>query len=307
MDRELPVNINFDQEFFKDEIRNDFYVSKKMKRTWAIELDLLNKLSEICKKYDIHFCLFAGSLLGAVRHKGFIPWDDDLDVCMDRYNYEKLLNVPSKEFEHPYFLQHSLSDRKYFFGYARLRNSLTTGIIIENKHKDYNNGIYIDIYVVDGLPNNNLGVNKLILVRDMWERFLYEYYVDYSKYIGVKKSVHYLLQKFVRVFFDYESLVKNYNKAISSYSSKANRLASITHPKSIFSKVWIQKEYLQEVMWVQFENIVAPIPKEYDSVLKTCYGDYMVFPPKEKRGIWHEGILIIDPDISYIDYLERKS
>ena len=139
--------------------------ARKTKKIWAVELDLMNELLRVCNKYDIKIFAFGGTLLGAVRHHGFIPWDDDMDFCMDRANYNELLKH-CDEFKHPYFLQFAQSDEKYFFGYARLRNSNTTGIIEWNRSPDYNNGIYIDIFVLDGYLEDEKKVKKQIKKRE---------------------------------------------------------------------------------------------------------------------------------------------
>ena len=130
--------MHIDKIFYQEEVRCDYLVNEKMKKIWAIQLDLLNKLLEVCQKHDIKVFAFAGTLLGAVRHKGFIPWDDDVDVCMERKEYERFLEVCNDEFPHPYFLQTALTDKRHFCGYARLRNSNTTGIISPHRSTKYN-------------------------------------------------------------------------------------------------------------------------------------------------------------------------
>lgn len=171
----LPIKIDLPSSFFNEEVRDEYRVSEKGKRIWAVELDLLAELLRICKKHDIRVCLFAGSLLGAIRHKGFIPWDDDIDVCLVREEYEKLLQHQD-EFKHPYFLQTGYNDREFFLGYARLRNSDTTGIITWNKSKNYNNGIYIDVFVVDGYVDSERLLNKQLKNRNLTELLLTTYY-----------------------------------------------------------------------------------------------------------------------------------
>ena len=160
------TTLKFPDEFFKEEVRCGYRVSVQTKKIWAIELDLLNELLKVCKKHNIKVCAFAGTILGAVRHQGFIPWDDDIDVALTRENYEKLLQVAPSEFKNQYFFQTIQTDPNYFFGYARLRNSLTTGIIVGNDRLDYNNGIYVDIFVLDGKVDDDALLKKQLKDRD---------------------------------------------------------------------------------------------------------------------------------------------
>ena len=101
----VSLNIKLPENFLDEEIRDDYVVSSQMKQVWAVELDLLNKILEVCKKYNIKIIASGGTLLGAVRHKGFIPWDDDIDLMMMRDQYDKLCDVAEKEFKYPYFFQ----------------------------------------------------------------------------------------------------------------------------------------------------------------------------------------------------------
>ncbi|MDE7248566.1 MAG: LicD family protein, partial [Lachnospiraceae bacterium] len=95
--------MNFEPSFFKEEIRSDFLVDEKRKKIWAVELQILEKIDEVCRKHHITYYAHYGTLLGAVRHQGFIPWDDDLDIAMFRDDYEKFQKIAAEEFTEPYF------------------------------------------------------------------------------------------------------------------------------------------------------------------------------------------------------------
>lgn len=107
---------------------------------------------KVCEKYGLTCWAIAGTMLGAERHKGFIPWDDDIDVALPRKDFQKLIEVAKLEFKDPYFLQTPRSDLGYYSSTIRLRNSNTTGIIVQDKKKKINNGIYIDIFPMDFWP-----------------------------------------------------------------------------------------------------------------------------------------------------------
>ena len=161
------LSLEFPEDFFREEIRDGYKVSEKMKKVWAVELDLLNKLLEVCQKYELKCFADAGTLLGAVRHKGFIPWDDDIDVVMFREDYEKLRAVAQEEFKEPYFFQCAYSDDNYIRGHAQLRNSDTTAFLYREVRRkvERNYGIFIDIFILDGVFQNRflLKVQNLIV------------------------------------------------------------------------------------------------------------------------------------------------
>ena len=106
------------ENFLEPEVICDFYVDEQRKKIWAIEIDLLKEIDRVCKKYNLRYFLMWGSLIGAVRHKGFIPWDDDLDIAMPRKDYEILMSHYD-DFVSPYFLQTPFTDDGYFYAHAK--------------------------------------------------------------------------------------------------------------------------------------------------------------------------------------------
>ena len=123
------MNCQPDSSFFREEIRNGFLVTEKMKRIWYTEISLLQELDRVCKKYGLRYFAEYGTLLGAVRHNGFIPWDDDIDVAMLRDDYEKLKKVAAEEFKAPYFFQDSYTD-SMIWAFSKLRDRNDSGHII---------------------------------------------------------------------------------------------------------------------------------------------------------------------------------
>lgn len=115
--------------FFEEEVLCDYRVSKEMKAIWGVEFDLLVEFDRICRKYELKYSLAFGALLGAIRHNGFIPWDDDLDVFMPRKDYELFINIAQSELDSPYFMQIPGKDHDYYYSFARIRNSNTCLIL----------------------------------------------------------------------------------------------------------------------------------------------------------------------------------
>lgn len=136
------------KDFLKEETRCEFFVDEKRKKLWTIGLDLLIEFDRVCKKHGLKYFLIGGSLLGAIRHNGFIPWDDDIDVGMLRCDYEKFLTL-AYEFENPYFLQTPYTDEGYYFSFAKLRNSNTAAISNAFRYENFNQGVFLDIFPLD--------------------------------------------------------------------------------------------------------------------------------------------------------------
>lgn len=301
------IKLNIDEDFFSEEIRDGYTITTEMKKIWAVELDLLNEFFRICEKYKIKAFAYAGTLLGAIRHNGFIPWDEDVDVCMTREEYNKLLSVAEREFVYPYFFQTSYNDRKFFNGYARLRNSETTGIIAWNKSVDYNNGIYIDIHVLDGYIEDKKRLKKQIIEKDLVSKLLYAYYSDLSERNGWKKIAVVILQKTIFKIIKYDSLLKKFDKISYRYNKYTDRLTLMTCSKYFLFRYWCKKEDIENQRYVKFEFLKIPIPINGEKILRNIYGDYLTLPPMEERGKWHENKILFNPDISYKVFLRKEN
>ncbi len=288
-----------DESFLAEETRCDYHISAKMKKVWAIELDLLNEFDRICKENNLQYWVGFGTLIGAVRHHGFIPWDDDMDVMMPREDYDKLLSLNLK-LDEPYFLQTILNDKYYFKPFAKFRNSNTTAVDLLRKTK-CNNGIFIDIFPIDGLDNNKI----VRWIRLMYIRARnsasYAYMFNISPH-PIKRLMHW----FLRLSFIPYDFKKNY-KHIDKIASKikwndTNKVGCTVFPPYVNKRNELNKYYFENTEYLPFENITVPVPSKYENLLRVMYGDYMNFPPVEKRGQWHN--YKFEPDIAYEDYLK---
>lgn len=152
----VPLKIQIPEAFLREEIRCGYTVCRQMKQVWAVMIDLLVEFDRVCKKNHIIYYASGGTILGAVRHKGFIPWDDDIDIMMMRSEYNKLYNIAGREFKHPYFFQTEWTDRGSLRGHAQLRHSMTTGILTSEykQHFSFNQGIFIDVFPLDAIPDD---------------------------------------------------------------------------------------------------------------------------------------------------------
>jgi len=284
--------------FFREEIRCEYTVTELMKKIWAVNLDLYLEFVRICDKYDLKYYPYGGTLLGAVRHKGFIPWDDDMDVCMPRLEYEKFLQIAPKELSLPYFLQTPFTDPYYFRTLTRLINVYTTRIPRFYKHSGESHGMMLDIFPLDDYNEltHNQDMKEIALSAKRCSQYLKrndtglmtpEHYSNWEKYMTNNP---------MKEWENVQKIAQKYNNSGSAYySCKVFILdgrCNLPHNKKWFETTEI----------VDFENQKIKIPTGYDSLLKLLYGDYMKYPPLEKRGTWHSGA-IIDPEKPFTEYL----
>lgn len=302
----IPLNYPPPEGFLEPETRCGHFVSKEMKEIWAVELDLAQKLLEVCKKYNLKIFADFGTLLGAVRHKGFIPWDDDMDFAMFRDDYEKLRKVAKTEFTVPYsFYACDDLEGSVISCYAKLRNANTTAIIKDEWKRNLkcNQGIFIDIYPLDNVPDSKFStaIQKkmariFVVLACAFSFFSTRYYESSSTFIRYPKKIIYKmfrkpsekLMKFCYVLF--LKIVKKSNKRKTSRVQAFPRLDIEPHDRS----------YFENAIESQFEYIQLPINQFYDSLLKTLYGDYKVF---KKGGSLHEGVFF-DANHPYTDYIK---
>lgn len=300
--RDLPIKIKLPARFLEKEYRCGYEVSATLKQVWAVELDLLSQLLQVCRKNGIEVQVFAGTLLGAVRHKGMIPWDDDIDVAMSRDDFEKLCSVAPHEFSSPYFFQTALTDRKRFSAYARLRNSLTTGAISGMDVPGFNNGIFIDVFPLDGLPDQRWKHAVQLCLMKVVRRCCISYYNFGNVQTFLQKVVVGILWPFVRIL-PYAWWIKLHTKIMSMWNDSCNRIA-LRGSFAFGERYWMMKSDLTDLIDSPFESLKVPVPRHYDLVLRRIYGDYMEFPPASERGKWHGGKIRFDPLSPYTEVIK---
>lgn len=255
----------------------------KLRKLQLIELNILKEVDRICKKHHIKYYMAEGSLLGAIRHKGFIPWDDDLDIAMLRDDYEKFLKVASKEISKKYEVQHSTTIKNYWSPFIKIR-------YLDNKeyaqshiaHLTKNNGPLLDIFPIDNVPKKNsikqfIQAFKIRLYRGMLGLKLYR------KPHSIKSYVVWILSK----FYSIEKLHLKLDKTFKKYNNPSNNYIVNLASYYNYKKQTFPKEYYGNPKYVKFEDMLAPVPSCADKILTKIYGDYMKIPPKEKRVTKH--------------------
>lgn len=244
------------------------------------ELDILLSFQDSCKKKGLKFYLSGGTLLGAIRHKGFIPWDDDIDVCMPRNDYEKLLRVYNNDKE-KYQLR-SVELNNFTAPYAKL---VDTNTIVESQYtEDENNShLWVDIFPVDALPENIKEVEKIYSKCSLYRQI----FALADAKLGEGKSsfrryAKYLLKPLAKLYGK-ARCVKHIERIAQRYSYENSKyVGAITWGLYGAGERMLKSEFERMVM-VEFEGHQFPTFSCWDSYLKGLYGDYMKLPPVEKR------------------------
>lgn len=297
------------RDFLGEEVRCDYTVTSFMKKIWAVELDLLKELDRVCKKHHLTYYVYGGTLLGAVRHKGFIPWDNDIDVIMTRSEYKKLCEIASHEFKSPYFLQTHYSDFGATWGHAKLRNTDTTCIASQDTkyERTLNQGIFLDVFPVDNVIDDEKLFNK--------QKKRADFYRINAKRFSMSTKEAYRWHSNKLKDFAFKTLIKisgSINRKISTYcwmkfEKECQRYNNIeTQYFSIlgfqFSKKWMQsREDYKHVIWLPFEFMNVPACSNYDHALSMVYGDWHKFVRGSSQ---HEGFYF-DPDHPYKEFFQK--
>lgn len=278
----------FDDNFFQKEVRCDFEVPKMMKRTWAVELDLLQIVMDICDRHGIQYYADFGTLLGAVRHQGFIPWDDDVDIAVKRQDYNKLIQILPEELPDGIVMAgiHSREEQYHNVSTPQLMVTADRRLwnITDYMKRFYGypfNYITIDIFPLDNVPMDPeiyelqkkiIGMGLSII--DHWDELEKEgnrnYYINkFETYTGRTILDDNPKQHILKCIDELAAIgVDEPCEYLDSYMWRQNRP---------YKKDWYEK-----VEWMPFENLKVPVPCGYSEILTVMYGDYR----KPVRGLY---------------------
>ena len=273
-----------------------------VQRLKSIELEMLKSFAEICEKLNLRYYLIGGTLLGAVRHRGFIPWDDDIDVGMPREDYEVFLKEAQKYLPEYYFLQTRKTDPEYLSNFAKIRDSRTTFLDKAVKHRKTNHGVYIDVFPIDYYPDTKC--KQLIFD---FKKFLQKFRLR-GAFIIPEEEKHAAHIEFLAKMLSICLMV--IYPTTTSVLDAEDRLFKKEKNSSLVANLcgyWGKREILPasllaETCDVEFEGLYFKGPKEYDKYLTRIYGDYMKLPPVEKR-VSHHYCEVIDLDKPYTEYM----
>lgn len=261
---------------------------KEFRTMQLLELDSLIEFDRVCRAHDIKYCIACGTLLGAVRHKGYIPWDDDADICMLREEYEKFRKVANEMNHNICYFQDHYNDPEYLWEYSKLRRTGTSFIRAGQEHMKGKTGVFVDIFVLDDIPTSVIGMELNDFYCFILRKILYARVGAVSEK-GFSRYIYMLLNK-IPVSWVYSKVEKIANKSSNSTKNRVRVLLFPSfgklymknkHPASI--RFGMPKEWFLERAEYEFEGHKLYGVKDYDAFLKYMYDDYMTLPPLDKR------------------------
>ncbi len=255
-----------------------------LRKVQLIQLEIANEIKRVCEKNNIKFFLDSGTLIGAIRHKGFIPWDDDLDIGMMREDYDKFCEIAAQELDSQFVLQTWDTEKDYPLPYGKIRKKGT--VYLEKRSRPLNeNGFFVDILPYDYAPaddierrnmrKNQSRIFSCLLMKSKWKLWIIR-----GK-INLKVRLFYL-------FFQTVSIFKNRDELVNEYNSVTKNIEKSDFVYEQTGKKYYPAKLFSRIIYVPFENTQMPIIEGYHEWLTTAYGDYMTPPPENERENMHE-------------------
>lgn len=260
-----------------------------LKRMQGIQLELMSEFDRVCRAHDIKYAITCGTLLGAVRHKGFIPWDNDADITMLREEYEKFKRVAGELDQSVCFFQDHDTDPEYLWGYGKVRRTGTTFIREGQAHLHCKTGVYIDVMPLDDIPISTIGQQlndfKCFCLRKiLWSRVA----------VANSNQLRWKILSKIPVSTVYKTLDKAARKSSNSNNKPVRVLTLPSGGKersqeygsgknAVNLRYGMPKEWFLNLVEYQFEDRKLFGTKYYDEYLTSRYGEYMNLPPKEKQ------------------------
>lgn len=255
-----------------------------LRKVQLLQKDMAYFVKKICEKHNIQYFLIAGTLLGAVRHKGFIPWDDDLDIGMLRKDFEKFIEIFDECSNQKYHLQTWDTEENFALPIAKIRLNNTLYVEKNSLDLNINQGIYIDILPFDNIPDSiflqkKQDIKTYILKRLLLIKLNYTLWEDNESY---KKKVYSVLKIFTNILSVNKLKVTLYKEMVKYNSIDTYKVVTFGGSYG-YQKESICKSYFEEIDYFKFENIEFTSFSSYEKYLTHLYGDFTKLPPKEKR------------------------
>lgn len=254
---------------------------QELRRMQLIQLDMLIELDRICTKHNIKYIIDGGTLLGAVRHKGFIPWDDDIDVSMLRREYERFCEICNQELDHSkYFFQNHYTDPPYRWGYSKILRKGTEFERLGQEHIKMRKGVFIDVFPMDGVPKNRIlwylhNALCFCLRKIMWSE------VGKLRVENAAMRMWYKLLNLIPIKIPFD-IIESLSKVIRAEESQYVNCWTTIYCNQ-FQKQ-LKREYYTRLKKIEFEGYSFLAPEDTDGWLRAVYGaDYMQLPPLAKR------------------------
>lgn len=261
-----------------------------LKKLQNKQFEVLSIFARVCEENSLRYFLDGGTLLGAVRHKGFIPWDDDLDVGMPRDDYEKFCEIAKDVLPDSLFWQTYYTDSNYpnAFGKLRVRNTVFEEEIYARSK--IRGGIFIDVLPFDNYPDKIMQQICQGIQIEIYKHLLLAKH-KVRPWLGMKgmkrafKKLEYVMFVPFTVFVKHEKVIDYYEKCLKKYNCIDTKF--VKEPDLRYGKVVVPNSCVKEFIKLDFETQQFLCPKDYEAFLRKLYGDYMKLPPEDQREGWH--------------------
>ena len=268
------------------------YTDQDLRKLQLVMLEMLKVFNNFCIKHKLKYSLYGGTLIGAVRHHGFIPWDDDLDVCMEREDYEHFIQLWKSESIKGFFLQNKETDENFTQTFTKIRKNGTTFLQFESERGKMHTGIFIDIFPHDRIPQQ-------YLFRKIYQFYAVIYQLFTREFVPPKSNLCIkFLSKILLMFTSHkfrmnfrkilEKKLKKYNKDKNLEVASTSCLFGIIHPYP--SSFW-----RGQCVAMKFEDEEFLCAPGWHEALRHEFGDYMKLPPEESRQ-WKHHPIVLDTD-----------
>lgn len=261
-------------------------MNNNLNRLQQCELYIAKEIKKICDANHIPYTMMGGTLIGAVRHKGFIPWDDDIDFAMSRENYNKFLKTCMKSLSPEFEIQDWHKDKYFEFPHSKILLKNTTAVERAKQNSKCKNMIFVDVFPFDKIPNSHLqrfihSVPCYYYKKLAWLKFNPDILNFFS---GTKHAVFSFLYK-CSEHFEKEEIIQRFEKYTNQFNNKNTKTyASICGAYGYFKEI-IPVSFFESYIELPFEDTTFMAMAHYDDYLRQVFGDYMQLPPEEKRRV----------------------
>ena len=274
-------------------------MENKLRRLQLTQLEILEVIDAFCISHGLKYSLYAGTLLGAVRHQGFIPWDDDLDICMSREDYDRFVELWPKDGLNGYILQNKENAPRFSQSFSKIRKDHTTHLQREDMPGAYHTGIFVDVFPIDRIPSPGIAAYLY-----KWYCMCYQLYTREfvpAKSNGVVRLVSSVLLKLIPER-KRPAVRKWLLKRITRYNNQRElNTAAIETMASL--RIRYPSDMLDNYVELPFEGKTFMCFADWDEHLKCKFGDYMSLPPESER-VWKHHPIIIDFEKNYEELKE---
>lgn len=265
-----------------------------LRKIQLTQLEIAKEIKRVCEENHIQYFLVGGTLIGAIRHKGFIPWDDDLDFGMHRREYERFISIAPVKLNKKYFLQTWHTDEEYGYAFAKVRKIGTIFVEANDSSEKKHQEVYVDVFPYDNLPEKDIGKKRHIKrIRHYRElmRMVNKMTVWRRQPTTIRRILKWVtcLPNIIESrFVDRKKMIKKYEVEMNRYNDSETELIAQESGGVPFGKYPVRAEYIKQKVMLPFEDDEFACPFNYDAFLRDIYGDYLKLPPLEKQKCTHQ-------------------